>query len=137
MLPYTNGDIMGVLGIGGLFFRARNPEALSAWYKQHLHVGGGCAAEGAPGEPNAWLWQSAGGPVVFQPFKADSDYFAADKQFMLNLRVSRIDELIEQLRSAGMDVITKPEWNDPQVGRFARVHDPEGNAVELWEPPAP
>lgn len=128
---------MGVLGIGGLFFRARDPEALSAWYKQHLDVGGGCAAEGAPGEPNEWVWQSAGGPVAFQPFKADSDYFAADKQFMLNLRVRGIDGLIGQLRSAGVDVITKPEWDDPQVGRFARVHDPEGNAVELWEPPAP
>jgi predicted enzyme related to lactoylglutathione lyase len=73
--------------------------------------------------------------VVFAPFKQDSDYFAADKAFMLNLRVSEIDGLIASLRSSGIDVITKPEWDDPQTGRFARVHDPEGNAIELWQMP--
>lgn len=127
---------MGVAGIGGLFFRARDPEGLAAWYKEHLGVGGGCVAEGAPGEANQWLWLTAGGPVVFQPFKADNDYFAADKQFMLNLRVSGLDAMLANLRAAGVEVVTKAEWDDPQVGRFARVHDPEGNAVELWEPPA-
>jgi len=127
---------MGVQGIGGLFFRASDPEALSAWYKEHLGVGGGCVAEGAPGEPNEWLWFQAGGPTVFQPFKADTDYFAADKAFMLNLRVSGIEALVEKLRGAGIDVIIKPEWNDPAIGRFARIHDPEGNAIELWEPAA-
>lgn len=126
---------MGVLGIGGLFFRARDPEVLSAWYKEHLGVGGGCAAEGAPGEPNEWLWLTPAGPVVFQPFKADTDYFAADKQFMINLRVSGLDAMLERLRGAGIEVVTKPEWDHPDVGRFARVHDPEGNAIELWEPP--
>lgn len=126
---------MGVLGIGGLFFRARDPERLTAWYKEHLGVGGGCVADGEAGEPNQWLWLTAAGPVVFQPFKADSDYFAADRQFMMNLRVSGLDAMIERLRGAGIDAITKPEWDDPQVGRFARVHDPEGNAVELWETP--
>ena len=96
---------MGVLGIGGLFFRARDPDALSAWYKEHLGVGRGCVAEGAPaGDVNEWLWLTAGGPVVFQPFTADSDYFAADKQFMLNLRVSGIDAILERLRAAGLEV---------------------------------
>jgi predicted enzyme related to lactoylglutathione lyase len=51
------------------------------------------------------------------------------------LRVEGIEELLEQLRSAGVEVITKPEWNDPAIGRFARIHDPEGNPIELWQPP--
>lgn len=70
-------------------------------------------------------------------FKADSDYFAADRQVMINLRVSGIDALISGLRDAGVEVITKPEWDHPQTGRFARVHDCDGNPIELWEPPAP
>jgi catechol 2,3-dioxygenase-like lactoylglutathione lyase family enzyme len=126
---------MPVLGVGGIFFRAANPDALNVWYRDHLGVGAGCAAEGT-GEPDQWSWQVQGGPVVFAPFKADTDYWAADKQVMLNLRVRDIDSLIDQLKASGIIVITKPEWNDPQVGKFARIHDPEGNAVELWEPPA-
>jgi len=126
---------MGVLGMGGLFFRSKDPEALAAWYKDQLGVGGGCVADGA-GEPNEWVWMIQGGPMVFQPFKAETDYFAADKAFMINLRVSDLDGLLAKLRSAGIEVITKPEWDDPALGRFARIHDPEGNAIELWEQPA-
>lgn len=126
---------MPVLGIGGLFFRASDPDALSRWYREHLGVGAGCAAPEA-GEPNEWVWATQGGPVVFAPFARDSDYFAADKAFMINFRVSGLDELLERLRSAGIDVITDPEWDQPGVGRFARIHDPEGNAIELWEPPS-
>ncbi len=126
---------MPVLGIGGLFFRAKDPDALNAWYREHLGIGAGCNSTGE-GEPNEWYWQAGGGPTVFAPFKADTDYFAADKQWMLNLRVSDLDGLIESLTAAGIAVINKDEWNDPSVGKFARVHDPEGNAVELWEPPA-
>ncbi len=125
---------MPVLGIGGLFFRAKDPDALSGWYREHLGIGAGCvSAEGAT--PDEWSWAAEGGPVVFAPFKADTDYFAADKQFMLNLRVQDLDSLLEQLNAAGVAVITKPEWNDPSTGQFARIHDPEGNAIELWEPP--
>lgn len=126
---------MGVTGIGGIFFRARDPEALSAWYRDHLGVGAGCNADGA-GDPQDWYWQAHGGPTVFAPFRADSDYWSADKTFMLNLRVSGLDALISQLTASGIPVETRPEWNDPQTGRFARIHDPEGNAGELWEPPA-
>ena len=125
---------MPVLGIGGLFFRARDPAMLKAWYKDQLGVGAGCDATG--GEPNQWCWTVQGGPVVFEPFPQDSDYFAAEKQFMLNLRVSDLDGLIQRLKAAGIAVITKPEWDSPETGRFARVHDPEGHAIELWEPPA-
>lgn len=125
---------MPVQGIGGLFFRARDPEALSAWYKAHLGVGGGCAAEGAPEAPNDFVWQTAGGPTVFAPFKQATDYFAADKQWMINLRVTGLDTMLDGLRAAGIVVETRAEWDSPEVGRFARIHDPEGNAIELWEP---
>jgi predicted enzyme related to lactoylglutathione lyase len=83
-----------------------------------------------------WSWKTVGGPMVFAPFKDSTDYFAADKAFMINFRVSELDVLLETLRAAGIEIITKPEWDDPAVGRFARIHDPEGNAIELWEPPA-
>ena len=125
---------MGVLGIGGLFFRARDPDALSAWYRDRLGVGAGCVAAGASGA-GEWHWATAGGPVVFAPFRADTDYFAADKAFMLNLRVGGLDAMLADLRAAGVEVVTKAEWDHPDTGRFARVHDPEGNAIELWEPP--
>ena len=126
---------MAVLGIGGLFFRARDPETLSNWYRDHLNVGSGCVAPDA-GEADDMCWTAQGGPVVFAPFNADTDYFPTDKAYMLNLRVSDMAELIDRLKDAGIDVITKDEWNDPSIGRFARIHDPEGNPVELWEPPA-
>ncbi|HAJ02184.1 MAG TPA: glyoxalase, partial [Brevundimonas sp.] len=69
-------------------------------------------------------WDQQAGPTVFAPFKADSDYFAADKRGMLNLRVDDLDGLIASLKAAGIDVLTKAEWDSPEVGRFARIHDP-------------
>ena len=115
---------MGVTGIGGLFFRARDPKALSAWYAEHLGVGGG-----------EWgLWEQQAGPTVFAPFDAATDYFPADRQWMLNLRVEDLDELAARLRAAGIEVLTDPSWDSPETGRFIRIHDPEGNAIELWEP---
>ncbi len=126
---------MPVVGMGGFFFRAKDPDALNAWYRDNLNVGAGCAADDT-GPVDEWSWTVQGGPMVFAPFKADTDYFAADKQFMLNLRVSDLDSLLDQLNAKGIEVITKPEWNDPATGQFARVHDPEGNAIELWQPPA-
>lgn len=125
---------MPVLGIGGLFFRARDPDALNSWYREHLNVGAGCSAETGP--VDEWTWVAQGGPTVFAPFKETTDYFAADKQWMLNLRVSGIDALLDKLRAAGIEITTKAEWDSPETGRFARIHDPEGNAIELWEPPA-
>ncbi len=115
---------MGVTGIGGFFFRAKDPLALGAWYA--LHLGVGSAPYGH--------WQTQNGPSVFAPFPADTDYFAADHQWMLNLRVEDLDGLCAKLRAAGIDVITKAEWDMPGVGRFARIHDPEGNPIELWQP---
>ena len=125
---------MPVLGIGGLFFRAKDPDALNAWYRTHLGIGAGCVS--TPDVPQSdWYWAAEGGQTVFAPFAADTDYFAADKQFMLNLRVSDLAGLIASLGAAGIAVITEPEWDDPATGKFARIHDPEGNAIELWEPP--
>ncbi|MCB2098360.1 MAG: hypothetical protein KDE05_12055, partial [Parvularculaceae bacterium] len=115
---------MGVTGIGGFFFRSKDPEGLRAWYAKHLGVGAG----------EYGVWETQSGPSVFSPFAANSDYFAADKQWMLNLRVDDLDGLCAKLQEAGIEVITKPEWNMPGVGRFARIHDPEANAIELWEP---
>jgi predicted enzyme related to lactoylglutathione lyase len=125
---------MSVLGVGGIFFRAQDPDALAAWYREHLGVGAGCSAEGA-GPADEWSWTVQGGPLVFAPFGADTDYWAADRQFMLNLRVSDLDGLLQRLAAAGIDPLVKPEWDSLEAGRFARVHDPEGNAIELWEPP--
>ena len=126
---------MPVSGVGGIFFRAQDSDALTAWYREHLGVGAGCAVQGT-GPPDEWSWRVQGGPLVFAPFESETDYWAADKQFMLNLRVIDLDGLLEQLTASGIAVIVMPEWDSPEVGRFARIHDPEGNAIELWEPPA-
>lgn len=125
---------MPVLGMGGYFFRAKDPAALKAWYRDHLGVGGEIGADPSTGHTNEWVWYVSGGPMVFEPFKADSDYFAADKQAMINLRVSDLDGLLADLRAAGI-AIAREETMDG-VGRFARIHDPEDNAIELWEPVA-
>jgi predicted enzyme related to lactoylglutathione lyase len=117
---------MTVAGIGGVFFRANDSEALQEWYRKHL----GVAAD------NPYVWMQEAGPTVFMPFKRDTDYFPEDRQFMINFRVKDLDALIEALRQAGLEIITKAEWDTPETGRFARIHDPEGNPVELWEPPA-
>lgn len=115
---------MGVTGIGGFFFRAKDPAILSKWYAKHLGVGAGPYGQ----------WDTQAGTSVFSPFAADTDYFAADRGWMLNLRVEGLDDLCEALRAAGIEVITQPDWDMPGVGRFARIHDPEGNPIELWEP---
>ena len=81
-------------------------------------------------------WEQGAGPTVFSAFKADTDYFAADRQYMLNFRVTQLDALLDSLRAAGIEIITQDEWDTPETGRFARIHDPEGNPIELWEPPS-
>jgi predicted enzyme related to lactoylglutathione lyase len=122
--PRSKETIMPVTGIGGVFFRADDPDTLAAWYKTHLGIG----AEG-------YVWNQSAGPTVFAPFKKSTDYFPADKQYMLNIRVSGLDALLATLEAAGIAITRKAEWDTPETGRFARIHDPEGNPVELWEPP--
>lgn len=126
---------MPVIGMGGIFFRAKDPEALKAWYRETLGVGAGLGRD-ASGEASDWFWHPEPGPLMFEPFSADSDYFATDKAVMLNLRVRDMDGLLEGLEAQGVTILTNPEWDTPETGRFARIHDPEGNPIELWEPPA-
>lgn len=111
-----------VTGVGGVFYRAKDPAALKAWYAEHL---------GVAGVP---VWRQQEGYTVFEPFAVDTDYFPADRQWMINFRVDDLDAMITQLEGAGIAVETRDEWDEPQVGRFARIHDPEGNPIELWEP---
>lgn len=113
-----------ITGIGGIFFRAKDPAALSAWYDHHLLH-----------QADRHTWAQDAGPTVFAPFRADTDYFPADRQYMLNLRVAGLSDLIAELTAAGIAVETRPEW-DGAYGSFARIHDPEGNPIELWQPPA-
>lgn len=124
-----NDDLPSLVsGIGGVFFRARNPEALNAWYRDTLGI-----VSGGGGPP----WHQDAGYTVFAPFKADTDYFGnPDKQWMINFRVTDLDALLAHLRTKGIEVLTDPEWDVPEIGRFARIHDPEGNPIELWEPAA-
>jgi predicted enzyme related to lactoylglutathione lyase len=115
-----------VLGIGGLFFRARDPEALAAWYQEHLGISPLPASYDTP------VWQQQAGPTAFAPLEQASAYFGAPRlQWMVNFRVRSLAAMVAQLRGAGIAVEV-----DPQVypnGRFARLSDPEGNPVELWE----
>ena len=116
-----------VLGIGGLFFRAREPRALSLWYQNHL----GIAIP--PATYSDAPWHQEAGPTVFAPFDHSTTYFGDARQmWMVNLRVKNLDRMVEQLTSAGIPVKVDPE-RYPN-GRFARLNDPEGNPIELWEP---
>ena len=109
-----------VLGIGGVFFRARDPKALAVWYEQHLGV-----TKGA--------WETDAGTTAFAPFGQTSTKFGRDEQqWMLNFRVRDLDAMAAQLRGAGIEVTVDPETYP--YGKFARTQDPEGNPIELWEP---
>lgn len=114
-----------VAGIGGFFFRAREPEALARWYAEHLGIDSGVEGER--------LWQQEAGPTVWAPFSKDTDYFGRpDQQSMVNFRVRNLDAMLEQLRAAGAAVDERVE--DYDYGRFGWASDPEGNRFELWEP---
>lgn len=119
-----------VVGIGGLFIRSADPAALAAWYRDHLGIA--ATESGQPTPEGEWVWMQEAGPTVFAAFKADSDYFAADRQTMLNLRVEALDALLDRLTAAGV-VISHRESMEG-VGNFARIHDCDGNPLELWEP---
>ena len=115
-----------VQGFGGFFFRAQDPEGLANWYRDHLGI------DPAPANMEMTPWRTEAGVTVFSPFAADTDYFSAHKTFMMNFRVADLDAMITQLASAGIEVSDESEMEG--IGRFARIHDPEGNAIELWEP---
>jgi glyoxylase I family protein len=116
-----------VTGIGGFFFRAKDPKALGSWYQQHLGISLTPSSEGDP------VWEQEAGPTVFAPFPEASKYFGdAQKVWMVNFRVRDLDKMAAQLRAAGIEIKIDPQ-SYPN-GRFARVHDPEGNPIELWQP---
>jgi predicted enzyme related to lactoylglutathione lyase len=116
-----------VIGIGGVFFRASDPAALRAWYEQHLGV------TRTPTDYAQQPWRQAAGPTIFEPFPADTPYFGRPTQgWMINFRVANLDALVAQLQASKIEVAVDPEAYPN--GRFARLHDPEGNPIELWEP---
>lgn len=120
-----------VTGIGGIFFKAKDPEALGAWYRDHLGF-----APGPGGVVFEWRDKERPeeiGQTVWAPFKEDTTYFAPSKApFMLNLRVEDLDATLAALAAEG---VTIDKREDSEYGRFAWIMDPEGNRLELWEPP--
>ena len=115
-----------VTGIGGVFFRAGDPEALQAWYVEHL---------GVPVLDGHVVFQDANPTYVWAPFRADTDYWPVAKQGMVNFTVSDIEAMLAQLREAGVEVDDAIQEMEG-IGRFGWATDPEGNRFELWEPAA-
>jgi glyoxylase I family protein len=115
-----------VLGIGGFFFRSDDPKALALWYQDNLGVAP------VPTDYHAQPWVQEAGPTAFAPFPRDTKYFgAATQMFMLNFRVRDLDKMVAQLKAKGIAVKIDPETYPN--GRFAHLHDPDGNPIELWE----
>jgi|SRR5580700_2045386 predicted enzyme related to lactoylglutathione lyase len=119
-----------VTGIGGVFVRARDPEALGEWYKRHLGI---AYADGFA----KLVWAEDSDPeacTVWAPFDAATEYFGpGPQQAMINFRVDDLDALLADLKAAGVEI--SPEQSGDDNGRFAWIVDCEGNRVELWEPP--
>jgi predicted enzyme related to lactoylglutathione lyase len=126
--------IKHILGIGGIFFKAQDPEKLAAWYHEHLGLeveefGGVIFRE--PISADAPARQSY---LTWSPFPADTDYFApSTKPFMINFRVADLDQLLAKLRAEGVTVDEKADKSE--FGYFGWAMDCEGNRIELWEPP--
>lgn len=119
-----------ITGIGGVFFRARDPAALASWYAQNL----GLTLENT-GDTYCTLTAAEGDVTVWATFSPDSDYFGRrEQQAMVNYRVSDLDAMLTQLRAAGAEVDERVE--DLPFGRFGWATDPDGNRFELWQPPA-
>ncbi|MCE9579446.1 MAG: VOC family protein [Deltaproteobacteria bacterium] len=121
-----------VRGIGGIFFKAQDPAALGRWYRDHL----GVELERWGGAKFKWRDHDGNGDglTVWSPFAADTTYFApSTASFMINFRVDDLDAMLAQLRAAGAAVEDKVV--DDATGKFGYVMDPEGNRVELWQPP--
>ena len=119
-----------VTGIGGFFFRATDPKGLSEWYERLLGV------SRTPESYSVQPWSQEAGWTVFGPFSADTDYFGRPaQQWMINFRVRDLDAMVAQLRRAGIAVEVDTQ-NYPN-GRFARLQDPEGNPIQLWQPKDP
>ena len=122
-----------VTGLGGIFFKSRDPKAIMAWYQQNLGI-----------EPDPWggktfEWRDKDNPerigqTVFNPFKQDTKKFEpATEPYMFNFHVADLPALLEQLRKDGVTVVG--DMQDSEYGKFAWVMDPEGRKIELWQPP--
>jgi predicted enzyme related to lactoylglutathione lyase len=121
-------------GIGGIFFKVRDPVAMRAWYKVHLGIDvqdwGGAAFRWTDAEGNP-----TGGTTIWNVSDGSGDYFApSTSSFIINYRVTDLHALVRELRKEGCNVLDKTE--ESEYGKFGWVIDPEGNKVELWEPPA-
>jgi predicted enzyme related to lactoylglutathione lyase len=122
-----------VTGIGGVFFKSKDPKALAEWYRKHL----GFSVEEWGGV--AFKWASPDNPAgvgstIWSPFKEETEYFAPSKSsFMINYRVEDLNALLAQLRAEGCEVDEKVQ--DSEYGKFGWVMDPDGNRLELWQPP--
>lgn len=123
-----------VTGIGGIFFKAQDPKALAAWYKRHLDV----PVEEWGGA--IFHWKSDTNPdgtgcTTWSPFDPDTRYLdPSTAPFMINYRVQDLHALVQILREEGVPIIG--DLQESEYGKFAWVLDPEGNKVELWQPPA-
>ncbi len=119
-----------VTGIGGFFFRAKDPDALALWYEERLGI------TTVPKSYGEEPWRQQEGVTVFAPFQQDSEMIGPPEHtWMINFRVDDLDAMAAQLRAAGESVTVDPE-SYPN-GRFAEVRDPEGNGIQLWQPEAP
>jgi predicted enzyme related to lactoylglutathione lyase len=121
-----------VTGIGGVFFKSKDPKALGAWYRDHL----GLNVEDWGGVAFRWTDdnKAGSGTTIWSPFKEDTNYFAPSlAPFMVNFRVEDLHALLTALREEGCSVDEKVE--ESEYGKFGWVMDPEGNRVELWQPP--
>lgn len=122
-----------VTGIGGIFFTAKDPEALRAWYQRHL----GIDVQAWGGTAFRWTDETgspSGGTTVWSISAAgDSTFAPSAAPFMINYRVANLARLLEELRREGCQVLEKSDASE--FGKFGWVIDPEGNKVELWEPP--
>ena len=122
-----------VLGIGGIFFKARDPAVLRDWYRAHLSI------EIEPWGGTAFRWKGDDNPngegtTVWSVFEDSSDYFApSEAKFMINYRVADLDAVLVSLRGEGCAVDAKTDASE--YGKFGWVMDPEGNRIELWQPP--
>ena len=116
-----------ITGVGGIFFKARDPKALSAWYRDVLGLaiedwGGAMLPYDAPGHPHVMVWT---------PFAQDTDYFAPSAQsFMVNFAVDDLDAMLAAIEAKGVKVLSR---QDDSNGRFAWIMDPENNKIELWQ----
>jgi len=120
-----------VTGIGGIFFKTKDPESLKAWYTRHLGV-----EHDQYG--SVFTWRASSTPekeclTVWGPFKADTSYFQpSQKEFMFNYRVEDLRGLLDELKKEGVTIVGEVEEYD--YGKFGWIMDPEGNKIELWEP---